>query len=193
MIGVGDGVEPAAHLQIRIVGHVVRAVRQAAEYRGNGGTREIVGMDVIGEDVILGTKHRRSLLQPIERQARLGVDSRRAQDRQSHAIPCRPAPKTVLGRNAAVRARRFGVTRPRLADPYTRAIAIDAAGADIDESLRYNPRFCQCGDQPRGARIIVAIAGRRREVQHRERRQAQPAEAAQLIEIAGDRRDAVIS
>jgi len=94
---------------------------------------------------------------------------------------------------AAMRTRRLRVTRPRLADLSAGAIAINAAGADVDEALRYNPRFCQRGDQPCGARIIAAVAGRRRKVQHREGRQTQPAETAQLIEVARDRRDAVIS
>ena len=42
--------------------------------------RKIVGVDMVGEHIVLGAQHRRALLQPIEGQARLGVNAGCAQD-----------------------------------------------------------------------------------------------------------------
>ena len=53
MVGVGNRVEPATHLELGIVGHVVGTVRLAAKRRRNGGAREIIGVNVIGEHVVL--------------------------------------------------------------------------------------------------------------------------------------------
>ena len=54
-----------------------------------------------------GDEHRRALPDPVERQPRLGVDARRAQDRQRDAVALRPVAQPVLGRDAAARARRL--------------------------------------------------------------------------------------
>ena len=83
------------------------------------------------------------------------------------------------------------LARTRLADARARAIAVDAAGADVDEALRYNSRLRQRGDQPLRARIVAPARRRRREVQDRERRGAQPVQTVERIEVADDRNDAV--
>ena len=43
--------------------HVVRAVGFAAEQRGDRRARQIVGVNVVGEHVVLGAQHRRALPQ----------------------------------------------------------------------------------------------------------------------------------
>jgi hypothetical protein len=51
---VGDEVEPRTHLHLAVVAHVVRAVRAAAEKRSDDRACEIVGVDVIRIDVVVG-------------------------------------------------------------------------------------------------------------------------------------------
>ena len=188
---VGDRVEPAAHLHLGVVGHVVRAVGLRAEQRGDGRAREVLGVDVIGVDVVVRHEHGRALPDPVERQPGLGIDARRAQDRQRDAVAPRPVAQPVLGRDAAARARRAGAARPRLGDARAGAIAVDARRRNVDESLWYASRPRQRGDQLLRARIVAALGRRRREMQDGERRRAQAVEAREPVEVADDGNDAV--
>ena len=170
---------------------VVGAIRPAVEQRRDGRAREIVGMDVVGEHVVVRRQHRRSLADPVERQPRLRVDSRRAQDRELHAMAARPGAQPVFGGDPPPRARRLRAAGMRFGHLRARAIAVDARRGNVDEALRYNPRPCQRRDELLRARIVAAVGRRRRKVQDREGRGAQAAERCIVVEVAGQRNDAV--
>src|SRR6185369_13095935 len=99
------------------------------------------------------------------------------------AVPTRPAAEPVLGRHAPLCARRLRLARACFADSRAGAIAIDAGRADVDEALRYNPRFCQRRDEACRSRIVAAFGRWRREMQHCKRRRPQALEAVIAIEI----------
>jgi hypothetical protein len=51
---VGGEVEVVAHLDLAVVADIDRALRQPAVQRRNASAREVVGMDVVGVDVVTG-------------------------------------------------------------------------------------------------------------------------------------------
>ena len=53
---VGDEVEVVAHLQLAVVADVDGALRQAAVQRRDAGARQVVGMDVVRVDVVVGAR-----------------------------------------------------------------------------------------------------------------------------------------
>ena len=55
----------------------------------------------------------------------------------------------------------------------------------------YNPRARERGDEMTRSRIVPAFAGRRREMQHCERRRAQARKRSSIVEVAYQRNDAV--
>src|SRR5215831_3997573 len=171
---IRDYVEPFAHLHFRVVADVVGAIGFAAECRCHCCARKIIGMDVIGEHIFLGAQRGRSLFEPVERQARVGVNAWCAQDRKLHAVTLRPLAKAVFGGDPSPRARRPAATWPCFGNARARAISVYAARADVDETLRYNPRLCERGDQMCGAQIVATLTGWRSEMQDREGRSAQP-------------------
>ncbi len=148
-------------------------------------------MDVIGEHVVIRREHRRALADPVERQPRLGVDARHAQDRERDAVARRPAAQPILRRDAAARARRLRATRPFFADARAGAIAVHAGRRNVDEALWYAARPRQRRDQLLRPRIVATFGRRRREMQHRERRRANPLERRAPVEVADDGHDAV--
>ena len=100
----------------------------------------------------------------------------------AHAVARGPAAQAILGGDAAARARRLRAARPRFGNARAGAIAVHARRRDVDEVPRYNPRARQRRQQMARARVVAAVGGRRREMQHRERR------GAQAVERARDRR-----
>ena len=51
---VGGEIEVVAHLQRAVVADVDRTLRQAALQRGDAGARQVVGVDMVGVDVVRG-------------------------------------------------------------------------------------------------------------------------------------------
>jgi hypothetical protein len=124
---VGRQVEVVAHAQLAVVAGVQHALRQPAVQRGHAGARQVVGVDVVGVDVVLGRQHRRAALQALARVAAgavAGVDAGHAQD--VTAAPLRGRTSAAgLGIDAAPRAVGGGRHGARLVEaappqsPYT--------------------------------------------------------------------------
>jgi len=94
--------------------------------------------------------------------------------------------RSALTRN---RARGLRAQRLRLAHPRATAIAIDAAGTDVHHAPGQSA-LPQHGKQIACAPILFAASVRRRQMQHHLRQSSETAQAAPLVQIANDRRDA---
>jgi hypothetical protein len=132
---IGHAVEILAHLQLRIVGDVVGAVRPSMLQRGAAGGRQIVGMDVVGEDIVCRLQSRGALLQPFHRQAITGIDPGRTQDADGDTGAAPESAQLTFGIQTTDAARRVGSRCTRFVDHRTLAVAIDTAGTNVDEAL----------------------------------------------------------
>lgn len=134
MEGSGDAVEVIGHFQVRVIDRIVGAIGGTAPDRRAAGGGEIVGVDVIGEYVLVGGQRRQPLFQPRQRQTIGGVDSGRAQDADGDAAPRPPGPQPAFGIDPALRPRVARRASPGLVDPGAGAIAVNARGAYVDQT-----------------------------------------------------------
>ncbi len=182
----GHTVEMIAHAQLGVVACVIDALRRTAEQRSHTRARQIVGMDVVGVDVVSGLEHRIAASKPVARIAAGAVERVDAGDAQDvHAARTLAAERTqpAFGIHAPPGACRKGRRRPRFVDPRTAAIAVHAAGAAVDDAARRLPRS-QRPQQVRGAWIGVALCWRRRQMQHTIGDAGQTRERGAAIQIA---------
>src|SRR5690606_8697741 len=100
-----------------------------------GEPRQILGVDVVGEDVIDGRQHRIPALQAVERQTVGGIDAGRAQDGNAHATAAAEIAQATLGIDATLRARGTGATGTRFIDQRAAAIAVNPCRAYVYEAL----------------------------------------------------------
>ena len=162
---IGAAVEPVAHFQRVGVDCMVDALRTPAEQRRPRQPRQIVGVDVVGVAVVLGNQGRGAALDAFQRQAVGGIDAGRAQDAHLHPQRFAPGAQLALGVDPPHRAAVHRRHRTRLGHPVAAAIAVHAAGADVDQRPRRavpGQRVQQMGR----ARIGPALIGRRRKVEH---------------------------
>ena len=179
MKGVGDGIEPAAHLHFGVVAHVVRPIGLRAEQRRDGRAREIVGVHVIGEDVVVRVQRRASpagsaraaAASRRRSPARAGSTARRRGASPRRAAGLRPrhgGANAASGRGAAA-SRRRGHRRSRRTPPTSkcrRTAVVCFAPASARRSVsgfarrrgrptaagrNASPRTAQCADG-RGSR-----------------------------------------
>ncbi len=131
---IGNQVEPLPHLQIRVVRRVVGSWQCIAGKRARADCGQVVCMDVVRVDIVRIAQHRRAGAQAYKREAIRGVDARRAKNGQRHAVALAPYCKLRLCIRPAHGARTLRMDLARFIDQGTCTIAIDAAGADIDEA-----------------------------------------------------------
>jgi hypothetical protein len=131
--GVGDQVEIIAHRELAVVTGVVGPPGPPAEEGQGQQPGQVVGVDVVGEHVVLGPQHRLALVQPGQRQA-LGriVDARRPQQAHPAARAPAEAPQLCLRRHAPGAPGRGRAEAAGFVEPVATAVAIDAGGTYID-------------------------------------------------------------
>ena len=188
---VGNGVEVFAHLEPRVVGDVVTAIRAAVAQGGDNDSGEVVGLDVVGIHVLIGMQCGQLTLQSFKWQSVAGVDARYAQDADAAALAAGEIAQYRLGVEAATGTCRLWIGASCLADDGTLAIAIDAAGADINDLLRWTLSGAgERGQQVARAPIGVAGVGRWCKVDDDFGDAREATQGRRLIEIADDRRGA---
>ena len=148
--------------------------------------RQVVRMDMARVHVVLGAQRRRALLQALERQAVLRIDAGHAQDRQPGAGGHGPGAQHPFGIDAAQRARIARRRRALLANQRTAAVAVDAAGADVDHA----PDLAQRRHQAARAQVLRPLLLRRREMQHPGCQAAQARQGVRAVEIGHHRHGA---
>ena len=139
---------------------------------------QIVGVDVVGEHVVVGTQGRHAPAQPFKRQALGGVDPGRAQNADAHAVTLAKAAQLALGVDAALGARGDRAQRTRFVDALAGAVAINTAGTDVDQPPRSLLAAPQGREQPPRARVYRTVLGRRGKMQNDV---GQPSQALQTL------------
>jgi hypothetical protein len=189
---VGDRVVVLAHAQLAVVAGVHDALRARPEQRCHAGPRQVVGMDVVGVDVVLGRQQRRRTRQALARVAAVAVeciDARHAQHAGREAEDAAMPAYALLGVDAALRARGEGRHGARLVEACATGIAVDPGRARVDQAPR--PRRPRQGLQQGGrARVVNALWRRRRQVQHPVRQRGQTPQCGRLVQVADQRQRA---
>lgn len=95
--------------------------------------RQIIGVNVIGKDIVRLDQRRQAFLQALDGQTLRRVNSRRAQDRNPDARPGAPLTQTMLGINPPSGARAFRIEPPRLINLRAATIAVNARRAYVNK------------------------------------------------------------
>ena len=130
---IGEQIVPVGHRQRRVVAGVIGAVGPPVRQRGPANRRQIVGVDVIGDDVVISGEDRQAATQTVERQAVAGVDAGNAQDADRALAGAAEMAKLALGIEAAPPPAALRPRRARLVNPRAAAVAIDPAGAEVNQ------------------------------------------------------------
>ena len=91
-------------------------------------------MDVVGEHIVFAAQGLDAFLQALQRQAIRRIDSRRAQDADTHSGAAPEMSQLAFGIDTAPRARRGWPQRSGFVDSRTGTIAVNAAGANVDHA-----------------------------------------------------------
>ena len=152
------------------------------------GARQVVGVDVVGEDIVLAPQHRRASAQTRLRRAVFPVwrmDAGHAQHAGPHA--CAPQlAHAALGVHPSHRAGGGGRRGARLAHPGPRAVAIDSAGRGIHQGA-WRRAQAQSAHQRARAGVFGASLRRRRQMQHLRRQPGQAAQRGRIVQVAAQR------
>jgi len=132
--GGGDLIEIIGHFQVGIVHHVVGPPGFPVLNCGQTGSRQIVGMNVIGKYVIGGRQCRQTPLQTIDRQAIGRIDAGRPQDADGNTVLPPPGPQNPLRINPPGCPLAFRIQVPRLIDVRSRAIAVNPCRTYVNQA-----------------------------------------------------------
>jgi hypothetical protein len=127
--------------------------------------------------------------QALQRQTPGGVYAGDAQDGRADMIAFRPCTDLPLGIRAPSRPCRLRIERVCLGDQRAAAIAVYAAGADVDQTPGQTAAR-KCREKVAGAGVALALAGRRREMQYGIGQPGDAREARAVIQVARNRRNA---
>ena len=183
---VSGQIEVVAHLQVGVIAHVDHALRLATPQGGSAGAGQIVGVDVVGVNVVLRQQHRGFLEQTLAWRATfavLGVNAGDAQDAAAHAA----APKEThqpLGIDPALGAGGVRIHGTGFIDQLPLAVAIDACGGAIDQGLRQGAQAqglqqSLCAGVALG--VAALVAGGRGQVHHPLGQARQAAQAGWIV------------
>ncbi len=131
---VGKQIEIVTHPDFRIVGGIVHPVGSSSTERRARQHGQIVGMDVVGEHIVVGTQDRFALGQTGKRKALGGIDSRGAQDADDDSTAAKRA-QLALGVDPSPGTRANRLHGKGFVDPPACTVAIDAGRAYIHDSL----------------------------------------------------------
>ena len=193
---VSHPVEVIAHAHVGVVAGMHDAAGAAPPQRGQAGTRQVIGVDVVGVDVVVWLQHRAAFAHAFTRVTAFAVQRIDAGDAQDagprpglQRLPAAPPPHARLGIHATAATVGGRCHRAGLVKQGTLGITINTGGAAIDERF-HAATPCQRREQPRGARIGRAMARGRRQVQHPRGQASQACQASRLIQVAHQRHDA---
>ena len=194
-VQIGRQIKVIAHFEPRVVIDVVDALRPAEPERPDASPRQIIGMDMVGVDVVCGLQHWRAFEQASTRRAALAVgrvDARNAQDHAAHT-GCPPVvPHPAFSVNSPCSPCCICTNSSVFSSNITFAVAIDAAGGPVD--VRH---WCRAqakgGIERTGAWVARALARWRCQMHHARGNAGQSAQRARRIQIAQQRRDAVLA
>ena len=163
----------------------------------HAGARQVVGVDVVGVDVVFMPQQRAAAPHPLARIAAIAVERIDARDAQQ-AHPRAPLGRLLAPPPAQARFRVDPTAPPvggrlyraRLVEPGSARITIDAGGAAVHQRL-HAATPTQGLQQAGRARVLVARRGRRRQVQHPCGQPGQARQRAGGIQIANDRHQAL--
>lgn len=96
--------------------------------------RQIIGMNVIGIDIIAVNQRGQAFLQPFDWQAVMGVNTRYTQDADRHGIARAPIAQTTLGIDPAFGARVVGLQSSGFVNPLPLTIAINPCRTYVNQS-----------------------------------------------------------
>lgn len=98
---VSGEIEVFAHFQRAVIDGIVNPPGPATKQRDAGDVREIIGMNVISVDVVLGLQHWITAFEPRSRQTVGGINAGCAQNADRNAVALTEATQTTLGVNAS--------------------------------------------------------------------------------------------
>ena len=134
MAGSGDTVKVIGHFQAAVIDDVVHPSRTTVAHGRTTGSRKIVGVDMVGIDILRRQQSRGALLQARQRQTFGGINARCAQDAHRHPLAPPPGTQGGFSIDPAPGARTVRGARAGFIDPGAAAIAIDAGGANVDQA-----------------------------------------------------------
>ena len=178
-----------AHRRLRVVARVVHALRLAAQHGSHTRLREVVGVHVVGVDVVLCREQRRAAAQAFARVAARpvqAIDAGRAQDTHASGMQAAMPAHPPFGVDTPLGARCRRCHAARFVEARTGCIAVHAAGADIDQALQARAARQRC-QQVGGAPIGRAVCGRRCQVQHRVGQAGQPRQRCNIVQVTEQR------
>lgn len=91
-------------------------------------------MNMVGIHVVSGTQRRQALFQALERQTIGGIDARRAQDGNAHAVLPPPGAQAALGIDPAGSTQAFRVQATRFVDDLATAITVHPGRTNVDQA-----------------------------------------------------------
>lgn len=91
-------------------------------------------MNMVGIHVVSGTQRRQALFQALERQTIGGIDARRAQDGNAHAVLPPPGAQAALGIDPAGSTQAFRVQTACLVDDSAGAITVHPGRTNVDQA-----------------------------------------------------------
>ena len=132
--GGGNAVEVVAHLQIGIIDRIVDAVGSAPAQGSQAGRGQIVGMNVVGEYIVVRRQGRQAFVQALHRQAVGGVDAGRAQNADRHPAPRPPSAQYPLGIDPTLGAGAFRLQAPCLINHCAATITVNPRRAYVNQA-----------------------------------------------------------
>ena len=133
---IGYEIKILAHFERAIVAGVIHAIGFGVTQSRNDAARQIIGVDVVGIAVFVLNNSGGTLLQALQGQTIRRINARHTQNAGVNAIAFCPASNLLFCYNATLAARTFRMGGARFVDQRATAIAINAAGADVDELSR---------------------------------------------------------
>lgn len=177
------------HFHFTIIAGVVHAIWLATAQRCNNDARQIIGMDMIGVTVLFLHNSRHPGMQALQRQATHRIDAGDAQDIEDHVVSFCPGADLLFGIHPAPCPYCLWIERVCFVHAGAAAIAVYAAGADVDETPGQRA-LRQCGEKVAGARVGYAIIRRRSKVQHRIGQPGNARKTETIVQVARHRDDA---
>jgi len=102
--------------------------------RGNTGAGQVLGVNMVGIDIVGRQQRRQALVQTLQGKAIGGVDARGAQDGNRHAVLPPPETQAALGVNATRGTAAFRLQATRFVDDLTTAITVHPGRTNVDQA-----------------------------------------------------------
>ena len=101
--------------------------------RSQAGSGQIIGMNMVGEDVIRLGQGRQTFFQALDRQAVGGINAGGTQNGNPHPGPGAPVTQTLFGIDPAAGARTLRIQAPRFVNPRPGTVAVNPCRAYVNQ------------------------------------------------------------